>query len=37
MPVSYLVTLDDLENGGMKPLDSLLFITESAECLRRRR
>ena len=30
MPVSYLVTMDDLENGGVKPLDSLLYITESA-------
>jgi putative ABC transport system permease protein len=29
MPVNYLVTMDDLESGGVKPLDSLLYITES--------
>lgn len=33
VPANYLVTLDTLEKGGLKPLDSILFVTkhESAD------
>jgi putative ABC transport system permease protein len=29
IPASYLVTLDTLEKGGLEPLDSILFITQT--------